>query len=424
MVKKGDFYGNVAGSSVALAKAKNDMMQQAEQIDWSSPKYAVERRKTDVDLYNEVLSGLSVPNRALASYHKSKAGDYDIKRLRSDLVNAERMKLSPNFVENAVALSFSYPKYLNQLIPNAIPAFDTLWIEWDELKRFQCLQDHFVKAGLPRDDNDDNVSNRVGYLIKNHGTYFSYTMLICDQTKDEKTPKIMSPMLSWCLSNDPNVPVPQTLNDFTRIPYEQDKDEEKLKYWNEYYAANFLLALLSRTYIAIHEDASLVDKWRHNVQIKPHPLFHSTYLYQDGLIDYDPTWLRDTMQLTAHAIEGDLRFLVSVFALLNYPRFVREVRSPKKVSGIRWGKQLPKNEVKVIEIELPKRGVNVYEQLWTGHGTPKRQHVRRGHWRVYKDEFGRIKERIWIEPMVCGDPELGVIDHEYVLRVKKDKKNG
>ena len=60
--------------------------------------------------------------------------------------------------------------------------------------------------------------------------------------------------------------------------------------------------------------------------------------------------------------------------------------------------------------------------MFTGHGTPKRQHVRRGHWRVTKDKHGRVKDRTWIQPCIVGNPDLGIINHEYVLRVKQDRK--
>ena len=96
--------------------------------------------------------------------------------------------------------------------------------------------------------------------------------------------------------------------------------------------------------------------------------------------------------------------------------------APKKVSTIRWGRRVPKNEVKVVEIELPKRGVNVHSQLFTGHGSPKRQHGRRGHLDVTKIDQAGLSKRFWIEPKVVGNPELGIINHEYVLQIQKDTK--
>ena len=125
----------------------------------------------------------------------------------------------------------------------------------------------------------------------------------------------------------------------------------------------------------------------------------------------------DTMHL------GDMRFLVAVFGLLNYPRIIRmDAPAPKKIRSIRWGRPVPRNEVKVVEVDLPKkRGVNLHKQLFTGHGSPQRQHVRRGYWRKIKDAQGRIIRERRVKPYVAGNPELGIIEHEYFLKAGGDK---
>jgi len=376
-------------------------------------------RSSNIDLYNEVLSGLAVPKRSMHSYRQSKRGDFAIRSFRNDMAKAERMKLSDNFVEHAVALSFSYPKYFSKLIERAIPAFDTLWIEWDELKRFDCIQENFEKTGIPVDYHRDSVANKLGYLIRNNGNgCFEYSLVMCEPLSDSKGPKITGPMCTFLFSNDPDEPVLLKSSKFQvgEDSFMSDRENEDTR-------ANFMGALMGRAYISNNDGAAdEFLKWTPNLQVNPHDFFACQDMRP---IMQNPEMIRKMLSLSCHAMEGDLRFLIAVFSLLNYPRFVREVSpAPNKVSSVRWGRVVPKSEVKVIEIELPKRGVIVYDQLFTGNGTPKRQHVRRGHWRVYKDMFGRVKERKWINPMVCGDPELGVIDHEYILKVKKDKNNG
>ena len=377
-------------------------------------------RSSNIDLYNEVLSGLAVPKRSMHSYRQSKRGDFAIRSFRNDMAKAERMKLSDNFVEHAVALSFSYPKYFSKLIERAIPAFDTLWIEWDELKRFDCIQENFEKTGIPVDDNRDSVANRLGYLIRNNGNgCFEYSLVMCDPLDGtSNVPKITGPMCSFLFSNDPDEPVLLKSSKF-----QVGEDSFMSNREDESFRTQFMGALMGRAYINNNDGADdEFLKWTPNLQVNPHDFFACQDMRP---VMQNPEIIRKMLSLSCHAMEGDLRFLIAVFSLLNYPRFVREVSSsPTKVSSVRWGRVVPKSEVKVIEIELPKRGVTVYEQLFTGNGSPKRQHVRRGHWRVYKDTFGRVKERKWINPMVCGDPELGVIDHEYILRVKRDKNNG
>jgi hypothetical protein len=163
----------------------------------------------------------------------------------------------------------------------------------------------------------------------------------------------------------------------------------------------------------------ILEKWMFNVTSGVHDLGYCTYpdLYSD----------RESDQLASAADKthlGDMRFLVAIFSLLNYPRIIRErVEPPRRVRSVRWGKPLPRNEVKVIEVSLPKRnGVTLYQRLFTGHGTPKRQHWRRRHPRRILDrQTGKLKYIKWIEPMQVGNPELGVIEHEYFLKAKNSE---
>ena len=120
--------------------------------------FEVDRTKADIPLYNEVVAGLSVPSSSFYAYEKSKKGDFNIKQQQRQLINAEKFTLSDNFVKMAVALSFSYPRYIAQLMPKAIPCFDNLWIEWNELTRWEALQEEFAKLGLAADTKEDRLA--------------------------------------------------------------------------------------------------------------------------------------------------------------------------------------------------------------------------------------------------------------------------
>jgi hypothetical protein len=106
--------------------------------------------------------------------------------------------------------------------------------------------------------------------------------------------------------------------------------------------------------------------------------------------------------------------------ILNYDLIVTEDRTPpKQVDHIHLGRKVPKNEYKVVEIDLPKpRGKKLYKQMFTGHGSPKREHWRRGHWRRVNDKRGKLIKRVWIEEQKVGDPKLGTIVHDYLLKKK------
>ena len=119
-------------------------------------------------------------------------------------------------------------------------------------------------------------------------------------------------------------------------------------------------------------------------------------------------------------LTGDARFIISLLNILNYDLVVTEDRTPpKQVDHIHLGRKVPKNEYKLVEIDLPKpRGKKVYKQMFTGHGSPKREHWRRGHWRRVNDKTGKLIKRVWIEEQKVGDPKLGTIIHDYLLKKK------
>ena len=111
-------------------------------------------------------------------YEKNKRGDFAIRQTQKNLVQAEKFTLTNNFVKTALSLSFSYPRYIAQLIPKAIPCFDNLWIEWDELARFDALQEEFDKLGIPTDSNRKSVTNRFGYHIENQARFYLQLLLV------------------------------------------------------------------------------------------------------------------------------------------------------------------------------------------------------------------------------------------------------
>ena len=68
---------------------------------------------------------------------------------------------------------------------------------------------------------------------------------------------------------------------------------------------------------------------------------------------------------------------------------------------------------------IAKKGKKIYNKIFTGQGSPKRLHWRRGHWRRITDRNGNTVKRTWIEEQKVGNPELGTIIHDYVLKSRK-----
>lgn len=371
--------------------------------------------------YNHVLAGVAVPQKSFLHHfaYKDQKADFLLRKFRKDLTGATRISLSPQFLEAAVELSFAYPKYLVKSIARAIPPIDNIWIEWNEGERFAATRKVLDKIGTVYHSPDEEAQNDTGYLIRSdhRGGYEFQCVFQCQNDNGKET--IGFPALSWMFN--PSLDEPYTTEGMNRqrVPQglpmvSRDVDEAN--------RVKLITALWGADYMQAHRDrdvyGELLQPWQWNVTTSIHDLGPSMYgqLYDDTEAD-ELAKGADTMHL------GDMRFLVAVFALLNYPRIIRmDAPAPKKIRSIRWGRPVPRNEVKVVEVDLPKkRGVNLHKQLFTGHGSPQRQHVRRGYWRKIKDAKGRIIRERWVKPYVAGNPELGIIEHEYFLKAGGDK---
>lgn len=391
---------------------------------------------TNGNFFNMVLAGISTPKRAFPQFIKTPESEFYLRKFRRDMIKATKIHLSDNFMRAAVELSYAYPKYLSKLMSQSIPPLDNIWIEWNEGTRFDITKEYLKKIGKAVGDDNANRSD-TGYLIRQHGVGHEYSLVF----PEGESNKLIFPALSWFFSN--NLDNPFSLSEMNKLrlaqgypPVDEETDrknrEEHLRYLlgDDYYKVHFPLFDFDNPNDLVpdkkdchkishaSDHVEFVMPWMMNTQKGLHDL--SFCLYPNV---YDMNEDDKLSENFNQCHKGDLRFLTAVFSLLNYPRIIKErVNPPKKVSTIRWGRRVPKNEVKVIEVELPKRrGVTMYEQLFTGHGSPKRQHMRRGHPRRYRDVHGRISKEVWIEPMVVGNPELGVIEHEYFLKTKGDK---
>jgi len=119
---------------------------------------------------------------------------------------------------------------------------------------------------------------------------------------------------------------------------------------------------------------------------------------------------------------GEIRWIAAVLSLLNYSHTVIERdQEPSEAKRTVFGVPVPRNELRVVQIDLPKpRGTVQYEKLFTGSGAKKRRHVRRGHYRRYIHKDGTVTER-WIAEQWVGDASLGTIVHDYELINKRNK---
>ena len=366
---------------------------------------------------NEVMAAFAQPKRGILKYRSSKEGKFIERKTVRELTQSTKFFVSNNLLAHATSASWVKPKKLFQAMQMAIPPSNNMWVEWDENVRknyLKKIQDKLMPSTAT--EQLDDLTPLVGYHIQKlsdnpdldvtKGMNSFDRFVFQGYTKDKDTQKIVPLMTDFVLFPDPiniiNLRRKEDRNDLIDankkligLPYINYFQEEKGE------DVNFLL---NRSVIGL-SSASTMQFDRDEI---------ANFWNTNG--GHKLKAVTDAMLLQ---IAGDMRFLISLLAILNYPLITTDVvQSPQQIDSIRWGRKMPKNEYKLIDINLPKpRGVKIYNQMFTGHGTPKRQHTRRGHFRRNKGIDGIIREK-WIEDQVVGNPELGIIIKDYNLRAK------
>jgi hypothetical protein len=376
-------------------------------------------------LSNTLLAALAEPKKGIVGYKGGKYAEAMRRNVQANIATAQKFVVSNSLVEHAFMASMSRPKYLIDMLRRGIPAFSNMWIEWDEDFRQDIVAREMAKAGVDFDSTKTNTADRMGYHIMTvndqplympyydaskfghdgvHGDPMGFHLFnsgtedAVDHVKNYSDPEKLAANFPTVQGKDPDV-VRETITrdlDVTNTMllggwyHDKHKDDPNYEF-------------LNRAFVQI-QAASM--HWNLTQQT-----------FSEGWTAKEMMEIRAS-SLTSQA--GDGRFLIALLGLLNYDLIVHErVEPPIKVDHVRFGRKVPKNEYKVVTIQLPKpRGKRVYEQMFTGHGTPKKEHWRRGHWRTVRDKSGRVKKRVWIGEMKVGNPELGTIVHDYKLEGK------
>lgn len=403
------------------------------------------------ELFNEVMLACSMPQRMLSKGENSKqinsqnetghaklqlgkimdsgiqgpqnnkAAKWQIRNTQQLLTKSTKFVVSDSLLEHAVLASNVAPKLLLEACARAMPPIDTMWIEWNEHKRVDLLCKYYLKKGINVDPQDDeDRAERVGYLIDPVKGLNMYSTFFRD-----KTGKIALPINAFYIKNESQI----TSKEFvTERKTQSNSPNETLEFF-ESHQEEFGRTLFGKVYtdklFGEKKHKKYIDALCRRTAFGLHPLAEAAYvpqfvrpMYYDIDIKME-TWFKMTIEMNM----GDARFLIALLSLINYPNILIERDLQLGPQRMVAGRRVPRNEMRVIELDLPKpRGVTTYQRMFNGMGAPKRQHVRRGHIRVVKHKDGTQTER-WIPQMVVGDPSLGRIDHQYDLKSKGSKND-
>lgn len=408
-------------------------------------------------LCSEILSGFTQPKRAIALYQGGKIADDMIRNKQKAFVDAQKFVINPKLVENAFNISLQKPSILLEMLEDMKMPFDNLWIEWDEEARQQYMKSYWDKSEFHFQLKDEHPE-RVGYHISKFtdvldDSYFLYeSWFYVEKGNDSDFSKhiggkFYSPTMCQIIhEEEPNFEDEfakvELLDELPKGSRIQDPEQFKVKalaigskflggwYFMQHCPERFIL----KSRMTSHDDQynHLLKMVRYNKSHEFNCLKDICYrlsIAQSASMHWSvPSWKfkegYTTEEIQAHennlvtSTEGDTRFLISLFSLLNQSLHTQEVVQPdEKIIHTKLGKRVPRNEYKVLDIDLSANKVRkVYKTRFQGKGNPKRQHTRRGHYRRLRDIDGTIKRKIWIKSCIAGNADLGIIQKDYNLK--------
>ena len=412
--KWADFLSNEDGATDETLEVTEDIedLTSLSEIDPDAPTLA-----------NMTLACLTQPKRGVINYSGGKYAESARINAQINISKAQKFMVSNDLIPDIMEASLKEPKRLLDMLFRAVPCFDNMWIEWNELARTHArkksMDEWFKRKGYKEKfkvSKGGAAYNKVGYHIMRVNDHFLFTKHATAWMGDH----VSIYPIGFYLSNEGTFDQPVAESTTPQLDYMTDLTSmrssqvvsctEMLAPWyvdqhgTNKEQARYLEEIFNRTAMAQTNGMAMVvhkDRWQMGWDIRDMAQIESTCLRK---------------------MTGDLRFLIPLLSILNYDLVVFENKVPKKkIDHIKFGKKVPKNEYKLIDVQLPKpRGKNVYEQMFTGQGSPKRQHEVRGHWRaVERDRFGNVVKRTWIPPHTRGNADLGVIIHDYNLKKKR-----
>tara|TARA_R100000654_G_scaffold8695_1_gene20249 strand:- start:234 stop:1583 length:1350 start_codon:yes stop_codon:yes gene_type:complete len=414
------------GSKLTMEDMKKALSDAAPGFDKVVPEFLSD----GPTLANSILGGLAEPKRGIAGWQGGKIAEAMRRNMQVEIATSQKFVVDKSLMTEVMTASMVRPKKLLEMLHRGIPAFDNMFVEWDNFDqtqaRHKAMNKYVPNMYVQWEPDERQKGRKAGFHIQRINDAILYTKY--GYTGKDGEIKIASYPLGFRISNDDILTNEMVYGDgitgSIRPPkHENDMQEHREKYFRR---------MMASWYYERHEDVKVQQFFLDQimmrtavVQTAPMHWLVDEGKFRQGWTEQEMAGLMENFLPANHSsvetegaygTQGDVRFLIALLGMLNYDQVIHLTpETPKKVSHMRFGRKLPENEYKVVTIQLPKpQGVRIYEKQFTGHGTPKRQHWVRGHWRKYK---GRA-ERTWIAPHIRGNSELGTIVHDYKLEKK------
>ena len=412
-------------------------------------------------LCSEFLSALTQPKRAIALYQGGKIADEMIRQKQNLLVNSQKFVLSDSLVENAFHLSMQKPSILLEMMENVKMPFDNTWLEWNENHRQHYMKDYWDKTNHVFNLTDD-YPDRVGYHINKFtdeldDSYFLYeSYFFIDKAKADNpnhhgmashlNNKFFSPTMCMIINQEE----PNFDDEFAKVELlDEIPKEGRIDNPMQLKAKSIAMGaqMLGNWYFLQHCPKSLflngkIEKEEHLNHLIKMINYNKSHEFncfkeicyrlssaQSASMHWSlPEWkfkegytldeMREHETQFITATQGDARFMIGLFSLLNQSLHTQRIVTPdNKIVHTKLGKRVPRNEYKVLNIDLTRNKIRkIYKSTFQGKGNPKRQHERRGHFRHYRDKDGNVTQKTWIKSCIAGSSEYGVLVKDYNLK--------
>ena len=419
----------------------------------------------EFSLADQTIAALSSPRKGLVNYSMNRITEFlEIDREKKMLPSAQqsisteyhslrdstRFIIDDDFLEFATLHSISVDAdALCAGIEIARPPIPQMWIEWNEAKRQEILQEKLASDSTDRQvARSDGPYGRLTSFGESFGTercgYVVQELAEKNRMADETGEGTLPTGFHWVFTpvfamprtkNQPEQVAPIVFSPLSFILSEEgwtgpdevhrlgagvdafahrEREKEAVEYivgdwWiNKHKSANAAIEQLHRH---LHIGQSRSIGW---------------WVPIERGFNNEP--FAKLSNLAIHFMQGDFRFLISVISTLNFDWRVQKQSVRFTGRRIRYGKHAPFNSHIELSIELPKKNGIVLRAgvLGDGIGT-RRLHEVRGHWRCY-----RSGNRAWVRAHKRGSKELGEVTKDYRLKtgthtstsVGKEIRNG
>lgn len=415
-------------------------------------------------LHEQVTYAFKRPSKGLQIYDANEQSKKAIRKYQKEFMKAKKAVVHASLMEDIVRRGANFTAEEAVIaLRNAEPPSENLFVEWNEPTKQWWQQKIFDdKWGVSNGDVTSSIVNpSVGYWIRKtedvDGMYLGDSVYTFDSfiyfTNAEfdsgidanKVKYVNNKVYIHDMRMVVNFAEPfhdEVIKEYRDSPFDvttygkKYMKEEDLKKRMQEILYPHDVSLDKAIPSALNVDRALWGNiWSFHNSKKKHnkdwQLLRKHVMWKAGLgHDIDP--VRNEVQKSKADFSsllgamGDIRFLVSLLNIWNYPRHItQEIRETKGRRTMIRGETIPSDDHVVLKVNLPKdEGVNLYRTDGNGQGgvgTPKKYHEVDAHTRVYKtlyNDDGSVKRQGFttrVKEHGRGNKNLGTITKEYKL---------